>query len=792
MRKILYLIVVIVFASCQNSNDGFTVPAKSEILGLATPVSLNINETLIYLDDYFLDVTKIDSVSADNLFLELSEDKKQLVIKTIEANTPKLSVLNVWIDNYPYSILLKASQKIEHTIIYNPKGEKYKNVNVAGEINAWDPANTPMNFTDGLWQAKIFLEPGKYQYQFVVDGNWILDPDNPVKEDNNQGGFNSVMQVGETKTDSLPFLYTYKSINKQIIIGCENNSDGCVVFWQNSQLSKKFVHKEDNLATINIPEAATKLEKSYIRIWSYNKFGFSNDILIPLYKGKVINDVSEIKRTDKYAMIIYNIMVDRFFNGKKDNDKPVEDPEILPKANYYGGDISGITKKINDGYFSDLGINTIWLSPIVLNPDSAYGKYPDPYTKFSGYHGYWPISFTKIDHRFGTDNEFHELVTTSHDKNFNVLLDFVANHVHENHPVYKAHTDWATNLYLPDGTLNIERWDDQRLTTWFDTFLPTLDLSKPEVYEMLTDSALFWIKEYNLDGFRHDATKHIPEVFWRTLTKKLKLQFPSDKLIFQIGETYGSRELIGSYVNSGELDGQFDFNLYDASVAVFAKDDIPFTKLKNSLLESFKYFGTHNLMGNITGNQDRARFISYASGALKFDEDAKKAGWKRDIKVENKVGYKKLVLLTAFNMTIPGIPVIYFGDEIGDPGGNDPDNRRMMRFDNLTPDEENVKEITTKLVKLRKNNIPLIYGDTKFLLTTDNTLVYIRTYFEQAVIVIFNKSNTEQKVEFTIPYMFVNKEFISNFGTNFKINNEHFELILKDNSFEILTIKNYN
>ena len=88
-------------------------------------------------------------------------------------------------------------------------------------------------------------------------------------------------------------------------------------------------------------------------------------------------------------------------------------------------------------YFSDLGVNTVWLSPITQNPTTPYGQYPNPPTKFSGYHGYWPISSSKVDFRFGTDDEFKTLVDDAHTKNLNVLVDYVANHVHEEHPVYK-------------------------------------------------------------------------------------------------------------------------------------------------------------------------------------------------------------------------------------------------------------------------------------------------------------------------------------------------------------------
>ena len=88
------------------------------------------------------------------------------------------------------------------------------------------------------------------------------------------------------------------------------------------------------------------MERSYIRVWATNKYGVSNDIFIPLYKGKIIKKLSNIKRDDKQALILYFLMVDRFNNGNKNNDNPVKDPEVSPRANYYGGDIAGITQKI--------------------------------------------------------------------------------------------------------------------------------------------------------------------------------------------------------------------------------------------------------------------------------------------------------------------------------------------------------------------------------------------------------------------------------------------------------------
>ena len=335
------------------------------------------------------------------------------------------------------------------------------------------------------------------------------------------------------------------------------------------------------------------------------------------------------------------------------------------------------------------------------------------------------------------------------------------------------------------GTMNTEKWDEYRLTTWFDTFLPTLALDKPEVYEPMSDSALYWVKQYDIDGFRHDATKHIPEPFWRRLTQKIKQQLPADKSVFQIGETYGSRELINSYIGSGMMDSQFDFNVYDDAVAVFAKQNTSFSSLNASLLESLNYYGSHNLMGYISGNQDRARFISYAGGSLKFDENTKLAGWKRNIEAGNPVSYKKLCMLNALNMTIPGVPTIYYGDEFGSPGGNDPDNRRLMKFTNLNSNEKSTKDFTKKIVNIRKNNLALIYGDFLPLIVEQDIYAFARGYFANRVIVIFNKSNQPREVKIELPNEYEGKEFAASFGSSFSIIGKELNIKMAENPFEI-------
>ncbi|MCG8698807.1 MAG: alpha-amylase family glycosyl hydrolase, partial [Bacteroidales bacterium] len=658
---------------------------------------------------------------------------------------------------------------------------KVSKVQVKGEFNNWNATGSDFDLVDGVFQKKIELSPGKYQYLFVVDNEEVLDPFNPLKIDNNIGGVNSLLTIDDNQ-HLAPYLLTHSFDYKYIDLKVDNHFQDLMVYWNNKFVHGSIFNEDSQILKIPIPNEAADYHRSYIRVYASNEHGMSNDVLIPLEFKKVVTSTSKLTRFDKHTQIMYFLMVDRFANGNLGNDAPINSPEVHPRADYHGGDLAGVLRKINDGYFEQLGCNTIWLSPITQNPTTPYGLWPNPKTKFSGYHGYWPISSCKIDFHFGNDSDLLHLVQTSHQKNMNVILDYVANHVHEDHPAIKANPHWKTNLFLPDGTMNTEKWDEHRLTTWFDTFLPTLDLSNPEVIEPMSDSALYWIKTFDLDGFRHDATKHIHENFWRTLTSKLKNNV--DYPIYQVGETYGSRQLIKSYIGAGMLDAQFDFNVYDDAVATFAKKSTSFERLSTSLHESFKYYGYHNLMGYITGNQDRARVISYASGDVQFDEDAKEAGWTRQIDITDSSAFNKVLQLFAFNFTIPGIPCIYYGDEIGMPGGNDPDNRRMMRFDNLTKREKALRTSVSKLALTRSNNMALLYGDFKELMVNDSCWVYQRTYFDNKAIVLFNKSEKPAELNLSLPSVYMNSTAL--FNTDYSLETTKLDITIPPNGIEII------
>lgn len=524
-----------------------------------------------------------------------------------------------------------------------------------------------------------------------------------------------------------------------------------VALWQNNRLED--VRIEDCTISVAIPECAKEYSRSVIRVFAAGDDGRFNDVLLPLEHGTVVTDASLIRRQDSQSQILYSLMVDRFNNGNKANDWKINSPEVLDKVDYQGGDIAGITSKIEDGFFTDLGITTIWISPITQNPYDAWGQNVNPDTKFSGYHGYWPIYNTKVDDRFGTDEELRTMLATAHESSMNVILDYVANHLHINSPVLQEHPDWTTELYLPDGRKNIGQWDGEtRLTTWFDEHIPTLDTRREEVCDPMTDTALYWVRNFDFDGYRHDACKHIPLNYWRMLTHKMKSEMP-DRALWQIGETYGDVELIGSYVKSGMIDSQFDFNLYHTSRDVIVDENRSMFDIVATVEESEAAYGSHHTMGNITGNHDKPRFISLAGGDMSlWCPDDKAEGWHREVGVgDMDKGHAGLQLLKAIITTVPGVPCVYQGDEYGVPGANDPDNRDMMTFEGYNDYQLKQYEMTRALFKERRSSMPLMYGDYLTLHVDDAAWVFLRHYMGDWSVVGINVRDEAKTICVTLP-----------------------------------------
>jgi cyclomaltodextrinase len=761
IKKPLYVfIAILTMFSC--TRDEQNVNEDEIIFGLASPVFLNpLDTAFIVVKDYLLHPENLDSIIPPSGYSSQFNRKDGIVLlipsnKTPEFNASENFALQFWIKGTSFEIPLKTRYFKPAKFSYFKK-QNVDSMALTGDFNSWQPFSTPLSLIGDSFQTTLNLAPGNYGYQVVENKTWGKDPNNLISISNGQGGENSLLKIEPLKEDFTPQIKTVSFTDNSITIAltCKTSSS-LSGFYQNHWMKIEKSEQKSEFEThftLSIPNAAKKRDRGYIRVFCQNKFVSGNDLLIPLQIGSVITEPQQLKRSDYNTNILYFMMVDRFYNGYQGNDYKMDTNIVKPKAQFMGGDLQGILAKLKDGYFESLGINSLWISPITGNPKGAWGQFKDPDTKFSAYHGYWPTTLTTVDERFGNEKVLKELLAEAHKRNINVLLDYVAHHLHIDHPIIKQNPGWVTPLYLPDGTMNTEKWDEHRLTTWFDTFMPTLNLTDQKVTDYMVDSALHWVKDFEFDGFRHDATKHIPLNFWRTLTYKVKteVEIPQNRSIYQIGETYGNNELISSYVNSGMLDAQFDFNLYDVSLPVFATPNESFERLSAALKQSFSYYGYNHTMGNITGNQDKPRFINYADGQITSSipwQETKRIGWKQNIQVNDSIAYKKLGMAHAFNLTIPGVPIIYYGDEFGMPGANDPDNRRMMKFTGLSKNESELKQMTTTLAGIRKNSMALMYGDFKEIVCTPTLYGYVRHYFGEQILVLLNKGSS--KINYSI------------------------------------------
>jgi glycosidase len=524
-----------------------------------------------------------------------------------------------------------------------------------------------------------------------------------------------------------------------------------------------------------------------------NRMGkHSNIQTVQLHNGIIAGNSDVHTLNDN---IIYSLMIDRFSNGDKDNDSPIKHDSLFAQANYQGGDLQGIINKLEEGYFNKLGVNAFWISPIVDNTNNAYREYPAPNRWYTGYHGYWPTSSNKVEEHFGDMNLVKKFINVAHQKKSKVFLDYVAHHVHQEHWMWKDHRDWFGTFNLPNGRLNLRLWDEYRLTTWFEPYMPSFDfVSSYEALEFMTDNAVWWLKVTGADGFRHDAVKHVPNEYWRMLTSKLKreIAIPQNRNIYQIGESFGGIDMIASYVNNGQLSAQFNFNLYDVAVPTFLDEKASFKLLDYQMQKSFQVFGYNNLMGNIMDSHDKIRYMAYADGDLSINDGrASDFAWNNPPKVDDPKSYDKLKLHLAYILTIPGVPIIYYGDEIGMTGSADPDNRRMMRFDDgLNENEKQTYDDVSKLILIRKEHSALRYGDFLTLRADENVYAYLRSDMNERILTVINKNVNQQKVEFTLPGFYKHSKATDLVnGKVFEVKNNKLDISVGGLGFLILNLE---
>ncbi|MCA9680516.1 MAG: hypothetical protein H6708_14905 [Kofleriaceae bacterium] len=445
--------------------------------------------------------------------------------------------------------------------------------------------------------------------------------------------------------------------------------------------------------------------------------------------------------------VLYFVMIDRFANGDSGNDSPLG---LEPPADYEGGDLVGLRQKIEEGYFEDLGVNALWITSPLDNADGA-GVGADGHN-YSGYHGYWPKDLDSVESRIGTEAQLEDVVRVAHEHGLQVILDYVMNHVHEESPVYQSHQDWfwpndngaGGNCVCGSGC----SWDDsyQRKRCWFTSYLPDFNFTNGDARNYSVSNAIMWAKKIGADGYRLDAVKHIEDSWLTDLRARLNAEVQGDQVFYLVGETYtGDRDLIKYYVNpSTMLDGQFDFPLRAQILEKILRRAGNLGDLVSFLDSNADFYGPGAVMSTFIGNHDVPRVIHIAEDTPLFGDwdDGKGRAWSNQPQLPtSRHPFERVAVAYTLLMTTPGVPLIYYGDEIGLPGAGDPDNRRMMEWSGLTADQTWLRERMTALIHARKQHVALRRGTRQTLGVTADVYTYAMSGGGETLYVVLNRGD---------------------------------------------------
>ncbi len=638
-------------------------------------------------------------------------------------------------------------------------------VQIAGPFTDW--ADSPITLDSlggGRFSTELDLPAGEHPFKFIVDDVWDFADYQEVPSPalfytqwvgNNE---NRNLIVGDCQVPRLEVL-TASSDDDGVhaTLRFWSAEDGAPIDIDELRVTVGDVdfaaEVDTETGVITIDAIGLPNGKHSIHVWAADTDGRQSEeepAYIPLW----VEDEPFVWQD----AVMYFVFTDRF-RDSDDADRPIDGvPEI---ANYQGGDFQGVIDAIEEGYFTDLGVNLLWLSPVQENPDGDWLA-SDRFHQFSGFHGYWPTHARQIEERWGTeeadaDELLRELIDTAHDNGIRVLFDVPLNHVHESHEYTTMFPEWFTADACPcttdPGPCN---WDQQgidggQLMCWFIEYLPDLDYRNHEIVMQMTADTEWMVTEFDVDGLRLDAAKHMHHVILRRLTRRIDERFVNDGAmpLYLVGETFTGGDghgLIMDYVNDGELDGQFDFPLLYPIQNAFARNG-SFRDLSNGRWASETNYGRfYDWMSPFLGNHDIPRFSSEVFGVpdpWSNAEDPMAAGL--NDQTWNLVN--RLSMGFLFVLTQPGVPLIYYGDEIGLYGGGDPDNRRMMPWGPLSDAQLEVRGRIQAVGQARQNLVALRRGQFRELWVDDNFFVYARvTDAGDVAIVAMNKGEGSSRV----------------------------------------------
>ncbi len=430
--------------------------------------------------------------------------------------------------------------------------------------------------------------------------------------------------------------------------------------------------------------------------------------------------------------LLYQVVTDRF----RGDGGAVLEPPATPGSRA-GGTLDGITAEIERGTFAAMGVTGLWISPVYTNPIEAREGRGDGHM-YEGYHGYWPSEPRGVDPRIGGEAGLDRMIAAAHAAGIRVLLDVVPNHVYEDSPRFADRDDdrWF-NFADPPCVCGLGScdWGSHIQTCWFTDYLPDLRLQEPAALKAGYEDLLWWTRRFEVDGLRVDAVPMMPRAATRRMAHELRLGVQGESP-FLIGEVFTGAgawgvDVIRYYLGPEGLDSVFDFPLMWAIRDAVAHETAGFDAVE-AMIEQIDAAtaGSGAVLGQMLGNHDVTRFFSEAHGDAGGDPWAAPAEQAEDARAFARMRTGLTLLLT-----LPGLPVLFYGDEIGLAGANDPDNRRVLPdWDALSPEQLATRTLVQRLGTLRRCLPALRSGSRRALRVEDRLYVYMRGEGEALVL----------------------------------------------------------
>ena len=455
--------------------------------------------------------------------------------------------------------------------------------------------------------------------------------------------------------------------------------------------------------------------------------------------------------------LIYMIMTDRYINGNTSNDP--SPTGAAAGADWLGGDIEGVTSKIQSGYFAELGVNVLWLTPFNTNAQGT-GIAGDGIHDVAAYHGYWPVEPRQVDPRLGTADQLKTMVDAAHESGIRVMMDYVVNHVHQDHTYYQDNPEWF-NQGCICGTTDCD-WTERRLDCQFTSYMPDVNWKIREASEQFIEDALWWLEEFDFDGARIDAVKHVEDSAITNLATRINERFETVGTDYYLkGETamgwsgdnladnQYQYDTINRYIGENSLDGQADFVLYHAVVDnVFTQGARDYQHLDYWTSRSQDQYVEGATMVPYVGSHDVPRIASRADAGT---GDANNQ-WQEDGlpgQPGDESTYQAVLQAYGWLLTTPGAPLLYYGDEYGEYGGADPDNRHMYRNTaTWSQFEKSLFDNISQIGQLRAESIALKQGSYSTRYASPDLLIYDMSHAEQNMSIILNRGQTVTHQDF--------------------------------------------